>query len=366
MTVLALDEQATRSDQADWLELTLLCRTTRAISSGDVLRVLGLTEDQPEHGVTYDPDTGEVLEDEILEPKAELLLQQLWAELSYRAQTLGTAYPFEVNPQREGFIVRVRSHAGGLTDVADESAWRSYLACLLITGLRRALIQRTSTQQSALVATTQQGPRILQILSVTAAAHHIDGDAYWFGSPRIDGTTRYREALDRLVTLLGHGQLKLQPPAWSTDAEKDGTVDLVAWKSFPDRTYGSLVVYGQVASGKNWRGKAIQTFIDAFFHDWFEDNPAKYWLPAMFIPFTLHAEATATGRHTFEEVVLSKARQDEMSYGAVFDRLRITAANHVDEAVTCTHMPVHRERHGALMSEVDSWIAQATTHACAD
>lgn len=366
MTVLALDEQATRSDQADWLELTLLCRTTHAISSGDVLRVLGLTEEQPEHGVSYDPDSGDVLEDEILEPRAEMLLQQLWTELSYRSQTLGTAYPFEVTANGEGFIVRVRSQASGTTNVADESAWRSYLACLLITALRRALIQRAGIQQPALAAVTRQGPRILQILSVTAAAHHVDGDAYWFGWPRIDGTSRYREALERLVSLLGHGQLKLEPPAWSADAEKDGTVDLVAWKSFPDRTYGTLVLYGQVASGRNWRGKAIQTFIDAFFHDWFEDNPTKYWLPAMFIPFTLHAEAAATKRHTLEEVALGKARQDEMSYGTVFDRLRITAANHVDEALTCTHLPVHLEGHDALMSEVDSWIAQVTTHACED
>lgn len=366
MTVLSLDEAATRSDQADWLELTLLCRSSSTISSGDVLRVLGLAEDRPEHGVTRDDDTGDLLEDEILEPRAEQLVQRLWAELDHRAQALGTAYPFELTAAGEGFTLRIRSGAAA-PDLADRSAWRSYVACLLISALRRTMIQRAKDQQPAFQAAARQSAKVLQILSVMAAAHHVDGDAYWFGWPRIDSTTKYHQALERLVELLGHGKLKGQAPAWSSDAEKDGTVDLVAWKSFPDRTYGTLLFYGQVASGKNWRGKAVGTFIDAFFHDWFEDVPAKNWLPAMFIPFTLHGEAAANPVHTFEEVALGKARQDERTYGAVFDRLRITRANHVDETSAGTPpRPEYLRDHTALMAEVDGWIAEVTTHACED
>jgi hypothetical protein len=366
VTVLAPDEQGTRSDQVDWLELTVLCRDSGVISSADVLRVLGMSEEEPEHGTTtLDEDTGEMLEDEILEPRAEVLIARLWAELDYRAQTLGAAYPFELTPAGEGFVVRVRAHAGGPTDPAVQSAWRSYIACLLITGMRRSVIQRRE-QQPAVSATARQSARVLQILSVLAAAHHVGGDAYWFGSPRVDGTTKYRDALERLVALLGHGRLKREEPATSTGQEKDGSIDVVAWKSFPDRTYGSVVLYGQVASGKNWRGKPIGTFIDALFHEWFEDIPSKNWLPALFMPFTLHAEADTRRARTFDEVALALARQDEKTYGAVFDRLRITAANFTDETECLVSSPEHLHSYDTLMTEVDGWIADATVHACQD
>jgi hypothetical protein len=59
--------------------------------------------------------------------------------------------------------------------------------------------------------------------------------------------------LDELALALGETrsrELKVKP-----GRDKDMGLDVVAWKHFPDQRRGKVVVFGQCATGENWREK---------------------------------------------------------------------------------------------------------------
>ncbi|GAB4080851.1 hypothetical protein GCU67_04725 [Modestobacter muralis] len=358
MRVEPFEETATASDQADWLEANLLCGGTNTVSSASLARVLGLVEDFTPHRTFFDEETDESLDEEILDPERDQLLERVWTELSYRAEVMGDSYPFELKARGEDFTLSVAA----ATTAGVQSGRNCYVACLMIALCRQSIVMQAAVGDE-LPELKRASDRIMQILSFKAAAHFIGGDAYWFGWPRIDSAKSYTAALQTIVDSLGFGKLRQAAPAWASGAEKDGTVDVVAWRSFPDKSYGSLVMYGQVASGKNWRGKSITTHIDGYFHEWFEDIPAKHWVPAMFMPFTLHATAGSTKTHSREEVMRGMARRDERDFGIIFDRLRVTSLNAVDEASVCPADALHMHTHDELIGELAAWTKHIREYA---
>src|SRR5690606_25009310 len=91
-----------------------------------------------------------------------------------------------------------------------------------------------------------------------------------------------------------------------------------------DSLHGSCIVYGQVASGANWRGKPIKSFITGRFFDWFDDRPSEQYIAALFIPFPIHEQVTERKGYSFEEVLKETARAYELDFGMIVDRLRLT------------------------------------------
>ncbi|MBI3986597.1 MAG: hypothetical protein HY343_06740 [Lentisphaerae bacterium] len=88
-------------------------------------------------------------------------------------------------------------------------------------------------------------------LSCLAARNYIGGDALRFGSPRKELPSGFLEALTVVC-----GKVKeWTPVARKTLRRKDGGLDLVAWKHFPDEQIGKLVLFGHCASGSDWDDK---------------------------------------------------------------------------------------------------------------
>src|SRR5258706_4019179 len=90
----------TRSALADWLELQTLLGARGVSIRASLLQVLDILEDDAARSDPVDAETGEVLDEAILEGERQLFVDVTCEELHYRRQTLGESYPFEVDAAR--------------------------------------------------------------------------------------------------------------------------------------------------------------------------------------------------------------------------------------------------------------------------
>jgi hypothetical protein len=307
------DPKDTRSVIADWVELTALASSRGIASWADLVRSQQVRDDA-DHVVERDDVSGEDLDGEITDSRVEELAFDVGGELQYRAETLGQFYPFEFSLVRSKWTLRRRSvQAEGTM-----SAALTYTTCLLISGFRRRMLQSPNTAHTNTIADC------MQRLSHLVAAEIVGGHAHWFGWPRPDSTTTMRAGLEALVEKFGQGVIKADDPEWASGYEKDGGVDIVAWRRFRDGRPGSVVVYGQVASGLDWPDKPISAeSLKAKFNDWFVNEPSVHYLPATFIPFMQHDDCVPRKSQSYEQVMMGKARQNEIMHGLVIDRLRL-------------------------------------------
>lgn len=322
MPISLFEPKATRSVIADWVELSLVASGDTSISSSSVSRSEAIRGD-PVHGAEFDEESGIDFELEITDAPVEAIVDDVWDELYYRQNVLGALYPFAIESRGTGWRL-VRRDQG---DSATQVARACYLACLLISALRTKLIPKMK-RDSEYADIYASAPDVFQALSYLTSTQIIGGEAYWFGWPRITDTPTYRGALEEVVSKIGHGKLKPSDPDWSTKADKDGTVDIVAWRPFFDHRYGSAILYGQVASGANWRSKPISSYIKGHFLDWFEDSPSDKFIAAMFMPFLLHGDVRPRRGVAFEDAAIAAARRDATDFGVILDRLRLTELAH--------------------------------------
>jgi len=358
MPLELFDDGATRSVMADWLETKVYCENV-TMSHADLIRSQSVRED-PVNGGEFDDETGEYLDAEILDTRADSTSDAVWAELKYRQRLLGVNYPFVLESRPSGgWSLSLAPRDGGAS-----LARRCYLVCLLVASLRRGILTPPKSDWAnpvieAYKSLTKSAADVFQAASFLAAPAMVDGTAHWFGWPRPDATSKMRGAIERLIERIGHGKLKQKDPEWTTGYEKDGTVDIVVWRPFWDRHYGSVVVFGQVASGENWRGKSINTFLKGHFFDWFEDRPTEQYLAAMFIPFTLHDDAKESKHANFAQVAQAAARRDESDYGVVLDRLRLTELASARVARRSEIDDFERK----LITRITRWIVLARAYA---
>jgi hypothetical protein len=123
---------------------------------------------------------------------------------------------------------------------------------------------------------------------------------------------------------MGVGALKADPPASQVGRTKDGGVDVVAWRPFADQRPGVVIAYGQVASGLDWRDKAVTNDLHSDFLNWMSDEPALHYLPLMFVPFVQHEDVRPTAKRSFDTVTKDRLSRLEKRLGVVVDRFRMT------------------------------------------
>ena len=56
--------------------------------------------------------------------------------------------------------------------------------------------------------------------------------------------------------------------------QRDGKLDVVAWKHFADRLPGKLIAFGQCKTGTNYRDTLTQLQPDSFCRKWLHSSPA--------------------------------------------------------------------------------------------
>lgn len=92
---------------------------------------------------------------------------------------------------------------------------------------------------------------LFEQLSCIAAREYINGQVLRFGSPRNTLPIKFVDAL----TFIQREVNEWSPNSVKALNRKDGGLDLIAWRSFPDQQLGKLILFGHCASGKNWDEK---------------------------------------------------------------------------------------------------------------
>ena len=262
---------------ADWMELSALVSREGRCSIAQVERNIKRLS-------VYD-------ERRAIEQNAgiEARCTDVLSELSRRIVAAAEAYPFVL----EG---------SDLVRVGDLASHAPYIFCLCLSwfGWRQKKGAKKFPR------------RMFEDLSKYAAQSFVGGSALRFGAPRTELPSSFREALLKLCIAIGEGQAKeLEGPINA----QDDTLDLIAWRNFPDGLEGKLFLLGQCASGINWESKKRDLDPEAFFHSWFADQPAslRTMRVGLFIPHRMpKSQWVPTTRKA----------------GIVFDRCRIAYLAH--------------------------------------
>lgn len=275
-------------DQGDWVELCcLLSSPDGAMSLQDVVGAF-------RQGGTVEGDQGS--------ESSERIAQTVFAELDNRQRACGEErYPFKLG-------------AHGIERKPDYVA-SPYVFQLLLTHFGIVRPPGTGSPE-----------KLFEEMAAHAAGQYFGGagisSSIAFGFPRSYDKKDFQSALDDLCTRLGEGDGAALPEGKEERLrriaklieQKDGKLDIVAWRAFPDRRAGKLIGFGQCACGKtDWRSKFAELQPEAFFKLWlrkpFVVNPVRMF----FVPRRIEQDDWAD--------VAAQA-------GVLFDRCRI--AHHAD------------------------------------
>jgi len=241
---------------ADWLEFEALTSDNGVGSLLELARQLGIA------------GAGDAEDENIDEPRQfadHPKLDDVMCEIEGRSAACGVGYPFEVDP--------------GGNSISRKVSWRgfSYTNLLLIS-----LIDCHATIQSAV------GPifpaRLFESICVVAAEKYLGGSevgarAYHFGAPRPD-RSGFSDALRVLARSINGRHVGLIEPS----AEKDDGLDVLAWRPFADDRCNFVCLFGQCATGADWRSKNPEP--KEFLNVWLRLETSAV-NPALFVPFTL-------------------------------------------------------------------------------
>lgn len=247
---------------ADWMELQALVAGDGSCSRSDLetnLRRSGLFAPTEETEPTGEQDA------------ADELILETFTEMELRGIAAGSAYPFELNLA-----------AGTLVRRGDVATFAPYvfLLCLSYWGKTEAATKKKPFR------------RMFENLCCLAARNFVGGSVARFAAPRSALPAAYQAAVERLPTsfnkavtrlceLMGEGVEYRDQPTMNSQDDK---LDIVAWRDFPDKRKGKLVIFGQCASGNDWETKLRELNPRLFCEDWMAEVPQSNLTPVFFVP----------------------------------------------------------------------------------
>jgi hypothetical protein len=256
---------------ADWVEVSALLARDHNASKGDLERVLrrsGILENLGADAV-------------------DSKCVDVFRELEARAITAGGAYPFESRPGLLSARRRVEDYP-------------VYVFCLCLSFLP------WKQKKGGKIFPR----RMFEALSTSAAKVYLGGNVLRFASPRDELPKSFVEALNVVCERIREGGgYRTQP----TPKPNDDTVDIIAWKPFPDTRPGQVMLFGQCASGQDVRAKRSELQASAFCQQWMLYHPASPLIHALFIPHHIEPKTW--------EALTRRA-------GIVFDRGRLARLLH--------------------------------------
>ena len=206
---------------ADWLEARAIYSwrgfahkddiVGAALGTGDLIDA----EDQEDHGSaspTHDRSLA-----------AQRLADNTGAEIGRRMELCGELYPF--------------SFSRGRLIWREVGKWADpYIVCLLVS-------DRDYYKPG------DDTGKVFEHLTTLAVGAFLDGDAIRFGAPRDTMPVPIKEAVQALADLTA----SKERPGWSLrPTDQDIGLDVVGWKTFPDRHNNGLQIYAQCATGEGW------------------------------------------------------------------------------------------------------------------
>jgi len=289
---------ATPIDFAEWLELTALSRPNLTSGEGDLRSVL---LGGPDDLAAYDGDS------EALEEAAESMVQAVFEELEKRSRWAGLGYPFVIMggstiTTRKGF--RLRELA--------------YLLSLLVS-----LYKSLSKELRQSFPSADQLEDLFQACGTIAAAGFVLGSSLNFGFPRADGTSIYQK-LKTLNELNNEGRVHLGWTEGVSTRPKDAGVDIIAWRTCPDKYPGQLYVLGQCATGVNWQDdKAPVVDYNKFHEDFWARAPHSPVISLTLVPYDLRSSISQSLYDSLEEAYKWHRWSLGSAFGIVIDRFRL-------------------------------------------
>ena len=253
---------------ADWLELKASVADQRKVWLVDIERAWEATRESED--TDYEGEQQEF----------EEWLRPVIACIERRANILESAYPFLLDDNGDTL-----SYVGVLDN--EHVGHAVYMLCLILSSIPESEI----LDKTRLKIPNSTRDRF-QACSAWAAAAIIGGCAFAFGWPRPDGSdfmtalgTVYHDSMgDKEATV------RDAPPPGASGAEKDGGIDIIAWRPRADHASGKVYLLGQVATGKNWKDKPVAADIKPLHDSWFLFSPVSTPIPAMFIPYSIIPE----------------------------------------------------------------------------
>jgi hypothetical protein len=254
---------------ADFLELSAIRSRTRGVAFLEFVRDLKMASATEAIADTEAADDGSEIED-----RTDALAQSAFDELDERRRSCGKEteiYPFEVSDNS----VRLKKEA-------DKSLY-TFLALLSWFG-KDAGPKETD------------GEKIFEEICAKAAETYLGGPgrcvrSYIFGFPRRTQPSGFADALDNLCSEMGEGgsHHKGRP---KLPNQKDGKLDIVAWKEFEDKRQGKLITFGQCATGRNWDEKISELPPpDRWCGHWMAETPTVLPVRSFFVPHRIERDS---------------------------------------------------------------------------
>ena len=246
---------------ADFLELTAIKSPNRNVSIYSFIRDLRIAS-ADEVVADSEDDTDGNEEDEASEPIADAA----FVELDDRQSSCGPmgGYPFEISNNILAF-----RHDGDLS-------LYTFLALLSWFG-----------KDAGPPGTN--GEKLFEEVCAKAAegylgSPHVCVKSLVFGFPRRLLPKGFAAALDFLCQQLGEGKGHRTDRA-TLPTQKDGKLDIVAWRSFEDRREGQTITFGQCATGRDWETKATELPPPHIWcNQWMFDSPVVEPNRSFFVP----------------------------------------------------------------------------------
>ena len=286
------------STLADWMELQAFSSPNKIATVSDIIGISHIDDELDDENDALETDE-----------RVEEQIDEIFSELGRRLDISDTQYPFTIN-------------SGGtiLTLQKDRSAGQyAYLFCLLVSEWRRSQIVPTQI----FTPISESVEDLFQICSTVAAAGLLNGCAISFGFPRPD-KSGFLEALRRTFEGgMREGQVVPKALPGVESRTKDGGIDIIAWRHFPDELPGKLHLFGQCASGRNYRAKPVGGFIKRFHGDWFICPPGSQVVEAIFIPFMLEEGYTRLKTESRVEARHGRYLSIARDMGVIVDRCRL-------------------------------------------
>jgi hypothetical protein len=184
-------------------------------------------------------------------------------ELNKRTVAAGDSYPFTFS----GTLLSLKRNWQEFTP---------YVFCLLLSVCEK--------KKKRVIGINHE--MMFEQLSCIAAANYVGGTALRFGSPRKELPAAFGDALLRVCAELNEWTFRTGRKVLH---RKDDGLDLVAWKPFPDRQIGKLILFGHCASGEDWGDKINELRPDVFCSRWLGGDKSPI-VKTFFIPHRVSAE----------------------------------------------------------------------------
>lgn len=204
---------------ADWMEVNSLIENDGSTSVIDMESELKISND-------YSED----------------LKADVCNELISRSKKLPSVYPFIFN----GTILKLKNRNNF------KYQW-SYIFCLLLSyiGVEVGQKEVKAWQEKEVTDLFERVSTIAAKNFLTS--NFIEADSLQFGAPRcswISHKRPFKIALKILKDKINDGEIVGCP---TKNVQKDAGLDVVAWRNFPDRRLGKLLLLGQCKSGKDFK-----------------------------------------------------------------------------------------------------------------